>query len=190
MARVTAASVMLALASRGAPAWGQTQQSCSPQGDSLAISAQDSRFDKDCLAAPARTPFTIVFDNRDPLPHNIVIHRHGAEREPLYRADLFTGPKTATFSVGRLPAGTYHFHCEVHPTTMTGTFVVAATSGDPPPMVMDHNRHASDAAPAEAGSERTLARTGSAHRLLLPLVGLLLVAGGSAVAAGSQRGSR
>ena len=36
-----------------------------------------------------------------------------------------TGPDVITYRVDALEAGTYFFRCDVHPTTMTGTFVVA-----------------------------------------------------------------
>ena len=35
-----------------------------------------------------------------------------------------TGPATTTYSVPALKSGTYYFQCDVHPTTMNGTFVV------------------------------------------------------------------
>ena len=46
------------------------------------------------------------------------------------------GPKAMVYAVPNLKAGTYHFHCEIHPNLMNGTFVVAAaptaTSGAKP----------------------------------------------------------
>ena len=120
---------------------GTGEAVCAPEGVALAISAQGNQFDKDCLAAPAGVPFTIAFTSHDSEPHNVVIHRHGATSDVLFKGELFTGPKTVTYSVGPLPAGTYHFHCEVHP-AMAGTFVVAeqhaGEHATTPPADMQH----------------------------------------------------
>jgi hypothetical protein len=43
--------------------------------------------------------------------------------EWTFAGDLVTGPATATYDVPAIPAGTYFFHCDVHPTQMFGTFV-------------------------------------------------------------------
>ena len=37
---------------------------------------------------------------------------------------FFTGPATRQYQIGPLTAGKYPFHCEVHPTAMTGTLTV------------------------------------------------------------------
>jgi nitrite reductase (NO-forming) len=99
---------------------------CEPGGTALKVVALNSAFDTGCLAAPAGKPFTIAFDNQDPgVPHNISIYTDDSATESLFVGDLVTGPKKVTYEVGALPAGTYFFRCDVHPTTMTGTFVVA-----------------------------------------------------------------
>lgn len=87
--------------------------------------AMSSVFDTDCLAAPAGKPFTIVFDNQDPsIPHNLSIYTDDGATESLYTGEIVTGPDVVTYRVDALEAGTYFFRCDVHPTTMTGTFVV------------------------------------------------------------------
>ena len=42
-----------------------TPVTCSPAGDEIALVAERSAFDKDCLAAAANQPFTIRLENRD-----------------------------------------------------------------------------------------------------------------------------
>jgi plastocyanin len=81
----------------------------------------DVAFDKDCLAAPAGTAFTIRFDNEDSNTHNLDIMNGGAS---LFTGDIVVGPKVVSYHVGALPAGVYTFRCDVHPTQMHGTFVV------------------------------------------------------------------
>jgi len=98
---------------------------CEPNGTKLSIAAVNVMFDTDCLAAPADTPFTIAFDNQDAgVPHNISIYTDDTATKALFTGEMVNGPKTVTYSVKGLPAGTYFFRCDVHPTTMTGTFIV------------------------------------------------------------------
>ncbi len=99
--------------------------SCAPRGTELAIDAQGMAFSTDCLAAPAGKPFTIAFDNRDAgVPHNVSIFTDESASTALFTGDLVSGPKAITYRVDALDPGTYFFRCDVHPTTMTGTFVV------------------------------------------------------------------
>lgn len=98
--------------------------SCSPSGTTVSIVASGTKFDKTCLAAPAGQPFTLSYENKDSMAHNIVFLESHTATDVLFRADIFPGPQTMTFNVGALRAGTYAFHCEVHPGAMTGTFVV------------------------------------------------------------------
>lgn len=98
---------------------------CSPSGASLAIGAKDTAFDKDCLAAPAGEPFTVAFKSDDAQPHNIAVLEGHSSTKVLFRGEIFPGPKTTTYDVPALKAGTYAFHCEVHPDQMKGTFVVS-----------------------------------------------------------------
>ncbi len=106
------------------PAGGQA--ACAPAGNTLHLSAMNAAFDTDCLAAHAGSPFKIVFDNMDPgVPHNVSIYTDETAAHVLFTGELLTGPGKTTYAVGALDAGTYFFRCDVHPTTMTGTFVVS-----------------------------------------------------------------
>jgi plastocyanin len=102
---------------------------CSPSGTKLQETAANVAFSQDCLAAAGGQAFTITFDNKDAgIPHNIHIFEKDPAQDPnaksLFFGQLVTGPTTTTYQVPALLAGTYYFHCDVHPTTMTGTFVV------------------------------------------------------------------
>jgi len=79
-------------------------------------------FDTDSLSVKADEPIALEFDNQDPnVPHNVVIFDGPDEKAPeLFKGDLVTGPSKVTYKVDALPAGTYFFHCEVHPATMQG----------------------------------------------------------------------
>jgi plastocyanin len=95
------------------------------------VVAKNIAFEQSCLAAPAGQAFTIEFDNEDPnTPHNVDILAADPSQDPsaqsLFAGDLVTGVATQTYDVPALDAGTYFFRCDVHPTQMFGTFVVAA----------------------------------------------------------------
>ena len=103
---------------------------CEPDGTELSITAQNIAFDKECLAAPAGEPFTIEFANQDQgTPHNVGIYDAPGGTE-LFQGETVTGPTTTTYQIDAIDQeGELHFQCDVHPTTMTGTFVVGAQGG-------------------------------------------------------------
>jgi plastocyanin len=105
---------------------------CQPDGTTVKVSAQNTAFDTDCLAAPAGIAFTIEFTNNDAgVPHNVDIYdqQGGTHLAGAGPTDFFPGPGTTTYDVSSLDAGTYFFQCDVHPTAMFGTFVVAKPAG-------------------------------------------------------------
>ena len=53
------------------------------------------------------------------------MYRDASAAEALFTGDLITGPKTVTYHVSALPAGSYFFRCDAHPQQMTGTLVVS-----------------------------------------------------------------
>ena len=95
---------------------------CRPAA-SVQVAASGIKFNTDCVAAPAGQPFRIVFDNQDPDQHNVAIYEGS---KSLFRGEIFGGPKTETYRVPALAAGTYTFQCDVHPQQMQGTFKVEA----------------------------------------------------------------
>jgi len=109
-----------------------TSLPCEPDGTTVKVSAQNTAFDTDCLAAPASQAFTIEFTNNDAgIPHNVDIYdkQGGTHLGGAGSTDFFPGPGTTTYDVSPLDAGTYFFQCDVHPTAMFGTFVVAKAAG-------------------------------------------------------------
>jgi LPXTG-motif cell wall-anchored protein len=132
--RVTLAAGVLAVSGVGSgPAWAdhtpggsKAVAPCAPNGTSLAVTAENHKFDKDCLAVTAGQSFTIRFDNRDTDRHNVAILPAHTAIETIFAGDILPGPKSTVYAVPNMKAGTYHFHCEVHPNLMNGTFVVAA----------------------------------------------------------------
>ena len=106
--------------------------SCKPTGTTLSITAKNIAFDTKCLAAKAGTTFTVDFKNEDTTIHNWELYKsQTAASSPSGRlggasgpTDLVAAGSSATYKVNALPAGTYYFQCDVHPTQMNGTFVV------------------------------------------------------------------
>jgi plastocyanin len=108
---------------------GPPPTSCQPNGAQLSETASHVSFQQRCLAAPAGQPFTIEFTNSDPgTMHDIHILSadpvKDAAAKSFFMGQIVTGPTTVTYHVDALSAGTFFFHCDIHPTLMFGTFVV------------------------------------------------------------------
>jgi len=85
----------------------------------VTIVARDLAWDTGCLSAPADEPVVIVVDNRDSaVNHNL--HLTDAPDQPT--TALEEGPVRQELAV-TLPAGTYRYVCDIHP-TMVGALVV------------------------------------------------------------------
>lgn len=106
---------------------------CKPEGTKVEVAAKNVKFDKECLAAPAGTPFQIVFDNQEAIDHNVAIYQseeaQQAGEAALFQGEIFKGPKEVTYDVDPIPAGKYYFVCDVHPTAMKGTFNIGEPEG-------------------------------------------------------------
>jgi plastocyanin len=101
-----------------------TAHSCPPASASLEITAKGLAFDKECLTAPANEPFTIRFTNADGgVPHNIGVHTQTLA-ETFLKGKIVTGVARTIYRVKALAAGTYLFHCDLHPNRMNGTLLV------------------------------------------------------------------
>jgi plastocyanin len=87
------------------------------------------------LSIEAGKPIALEFDNQDQgVQHNVVIFGEDPATNPdaaaIFDPGVFTtGPSKVTYQVPALKAGTYYFHCAVHPTTMFGTIDVGAGGG-------------------------------------------------------------
>ena len=122
-----------AAASSGASAAPSSGASAAPSGSASAapsaggaggavqISALNIAFEQTSATAPADAPFTIHFNNKEAVPHNVdVKDSSGASK---FKGDIVTGPKEVDYQVPALPAGDYTFVCDVH-ANMTGTLKV------------------------------------------------------------------
>ena len=92
-----------------------------PSGGAV-ITANGIAFDRQDLAVPAGRPFQLLFENRESAPHNVTIYDEAVD-QPLFVGEIFGGPGSRTYDVPPIPAGTYHFRCDVHP-GMAGSVTV------------------------------------------------------------------
>jgi plastocyanin len=93
----------------------------------LELVAENTSYDPTELAAPAGADVTIVFDNDDPdLQHNFALFQsEDALDDPIFEGPIITGVDSTEykFTAPEEP-GTYFYHCDVHPSVMTGDFIV------------------------------------------------------------------
>jgi len=92
----------------------------------LTLTAQNIAFDKSTLMVPAGSFVTMTFNNKDAgVPHNFALYTDSHANQKIFAGSFVTGVQTVTYTF-RAPAtpGSYFFRCDVHPETMTGTFVV------------------------------------------------------------------
>jgi plastocyanin len=98
-------------------------------GGGPTLVAQGIAFDTDTVNLPADTPTTLTFENKDAnTPHNFAIYEDDSATTPLFQGDIATGPTTVEYKIPAIPAGTYYFQCDVHP-TMNGKVVVGEAGG-------------------------------------------------------------
>jgi glucose/arabinose dehydrogenase/plastocyanin len=91
----------------------------------LTLTAQNVAFDTTNLTVPAGARVVMTFVNADPVPHNFALYTDNAALTPLFVGDTVQGPSTVTYTfTAPSAAGNYFFRCDIHPATMTGTFVV------------------------------------------------------------------
>jgi cytochrome c oxidase subunit 2 len=92
-------------------------------GATVQVSASNAaRFDQQTLEAPANSPLTIQFQNKDPsAPHNVAIR--AATPQGDFIPPIAQAGQSATYTAPALPAGEYEFYCSVHP-NMKGTLTV------------------------------------------------------------------
>jgi len=88
----------------------------------IELSAQNIKFDKASIVAPAGQPFQIRFVNNDAgVLHNVAIK--DANGTVVFQGEIFSGVDTRIYDIPALGAGEYQFICTVHP-NMVGTLSV------------------------------------------------------------------
>lgn len=91
-----------------------------PPGGAVIVAASIA-FDRAELDVVAGQAFELLVQNRDAIPHNVTIV--GADGDPEFVGEIFSGPGARTYSVPALAPGRYAFRCDVHPLSMVGEVV-------------------------------------------------------------------
>jgi plastocyanin len=89
------------------------------------LTAQNIAFDKGVITVPAGSTVVMTFNNLDfGVTHNFALYTDLHATTRIFVGDFVTGTRTVTytFQAPSIP-GSYFFRCDVHPETMTGTFV-------------------------------------------------------------------
>ena len=105
---------------------GSSQPSTSPSQSAgqgvIELSAQNIKFDKASIQAPANQEFQIKFSNNDAgVTHNVEIK--DANGTSVFKGEIFAGVNFRVYDIPALGTGNYQFICTVHP-NMVGTLVV------------------------------------------------------------------
>lgn len=101
------------------------------RAERVTLVAQGLAFSQRQILLSAGARVTVTFENRDAgIQHNFVLFAGATAGAPvLFRGPLVTGTATITYTFTAPRAGTYFFHCDIHPTQMTGTVTVAPPGG-------------------------------------------------------------
>jgi plastocyanin len=92
----------------------------------LELTAENTTYDETELTAPAGVDVTLIFDNDDEgLQHNFSLYETPESTEAIFEGPITTGIEQVRYEF-TAPAdpGTYHYHCDIHPTQMDGDFIV------------------------------------------------------------------
>src|SRR5204863_5634466 len=91
----------------------------------VVIAANKLTFDKKLLKLPASKPVDLQFHNLDKgVPHNVALYANDTAQQAIFKGPVVVGPITADYKFTAPPAGTYYFHCDVHP-NMAGAVTAA-----------------------------------------------------------------
>jgi plastocyanin len=117
---------IIGISACSSPSTTPTTQTGGGNSVTINLSATALAFDKSTITVPHGATVTINFTNHDGVEHNFVLYTNSTASTAIFVGQLITGPNksiTYTFTAPSSP-GTYFFRCGVHPTTMTGDFIV------------------------------------------------------------------
>lgn len=100
----------------------------SPTGKAVTVDlvAKNFAFNMSTITVPAGAQVTVNFDNQDSgIPHNFAVYTNSGAASSIFVGQVITGPAKVTYKF-TAPAGpgTNFFRCDIHPGSMTGSFIV------------------------------------------------------------------
>ncbi len=119
-------AILILPAYAAANTMNQTPVNASAKAIVVNISAKNIVFNTSTITVPAGANVTMNFDNQDTgVAHNVAVYTDSSASTSIYAGKIITGPAKITYSFTAPPKpGTYFFRCDVHPTVMTGQFIV------------------------------------------------------------------
>ncbi|RIE06612.1 cupredoxin domain-containing protein [Candidatus Cryosericum terrychapinii] len=95
-------------------------------GNTITVTAAGMAFDTSTITVSAGAHVTITFINNDSgVRHNVAFYTSAAATTVINIGGMTTGVSTLTYTFDApTTPGTYFFRCDVHPSTMTGEFIV------------------------------------------------------------------
>lgn len=95
----------------------------------VTIVGKDLKFDLDTITVEAGRQVDVTFDNQDEgIPHNWALYQDEAAAtggaDPIAGSEIANGIIEQHIVFDPPDPGTYFYRCDVHPTTMTGEFIV------------------------------------------------------------------
>jgi plastocyanin len=90
------------------------------------LKALNIAFNLSTITVPAGALVTIHFTNEDAgIPHNFAVYKSSAAQEIIFQGKVITGVSSTTYNfTAPSTPGSYFFRCDVHPSLMTGDFIV------------------------------------------------------------------
>ena len=81
-------------------------------------------FDQNTLTVPAGAQVTMNFNNKDSIPHYFALYTDSTASKVIFKGDIVSSKSIVYQFTAPTTPGTYFFRCDIHPTSMTGTFKV------------------------------------------------------------------
>jgi len=94
------------------------------------IAADDIAFDKETLEFPQASTVSLLFENREAVPHNVSIYEDESAAEEIFKGEILQSAGEITYEFTTPRAGTYYFQCDVHPNEMKGQVIVAPEASE------------------------------------------------------------
>ena len=103
---------------------------CGEEQTRIELIADHVSFDRHCLVVPSGQEFTVVLENREPVPHNFSIYADESHTQLLFASAKVSGPSTQELHVPALPEGQAFFVCDLHPIpAMSGVLEIGTGGG-------------------------------------------------------------